>query len=193
MALTLITAPTETPVSLAEAKLHARVQITDDDDLIKGQLDAARLYCEGFTKRQLVTATYELRLDGFPAWDLTPIVIPRPPLQSITSITYLDEDGVSQTWASSKYQTDTNTEPGRVMPVQGKTYPSTQLDTLNTVTIRFVAGYGAASAVPERYKSAIQMIVAHWYINRESAGMKAMHEIPMGVEALLMQDRMWNF
>jgi len=196
MALTLITAPSETPVSLAEAKLHARVELTEDDSLITAQLDAARLYCEGFTKRQFVSATYELRLNGFPAWDLTPIVIPRPPFQSITSIAYVDENGASQTWASSKYQSDLNTEPGRVMPVQGESYPNTQADTFNTVTITYVAGYGAASAVPERFKAAIKLLVAHWYENREPVSMTAganVTNVPLAVSDLLMQDRMWNF
>ncbi|MCW5861278.1 MAG: head-tail connector protein, partial [Caldilineales bacterium] len=39
---------------------------------------------------------------------------------------------------------------------------------LNAIHIRFEAGYGAASAVPTRYKQALKLLVGHWYENREA-------------------------
>lgn len=193
MALTLSSAPSEEPITKAEVKLHARITGTDEDANLDAYIKTARLFCEAFTKRQFVTATWVLRCDGFPAVDTTPIIVPRPPLSSVSSITYLDTTGTSQTWSSSKYQVDTYTEPGRIMPVEGETYPSTQADTFNTVTVTFVAGYGAASTVPERYKQAIRMLASHLYENREATTPVKIEEVPMAVKYLLHQDRMWMF
>ena len=119
--------------------------------------------------------------------------MPRPPLSSVTSIGYEDENGSSQTWSSALYQTDTDSEPGRIKPIEGETFPNTQSNTYNTVTMTYVAGYGGASAVPVRYKQAIKLLVAHWYRIREPLVDKGMATVPMNVDALLLQDRIWMF
>ena len=54
----LVTAPTEEPVSLAEAKLHLRVDYTNDDVLIGALITAARQHAENDTRRALVTQTW---------------------------------------------------------------------------------------------------------------------------------------
>ena len=53
-------------MSLTEAKLHLRVEVTDDDALITALISAARQYAETLTQRQFVTATWKLVLDSFP-------------------------------------------------------------------------------------------------------------------------------
>lgn len=193
LALTINTAPTAEPVTRDEVKLHSRISHTDEDSWIDSRIKSARLYVEAYTKRQLVTATWELRLDGFPPSDVTPIRVPLPPLSSVSSIAYLDTNGDSQTWSSSEYQTDAKSEPGRIMPAEGYSYPSTQADTFNTVTVTFVAGYGAASAVPDRFKTAILMLVDHWYEHRAAVSDRPSQNVEMAVQSLLMQDRVWRF
>lgn len=193
MTLTINTAPTAEPVTRDEVKLHSRISHTDEDSWIDSRIKSARLYVEAYTKRQLVTATWELRLDGFPPSDVTPIRVPLPPLSSVSSIAYLDTNGDSQTWSSSEYQTDAKSEPGRIMPAEGYSYPSTQADTFNTVTVTFVAGYGAASAVPDRFKTAILMLVDHWYEHRAAVSDRPSQNVEMAVQSLLMQDRVWRF
>lgn len=195
-ALSISVEPTEEPLTRDEAKLYAQVYGDDENSTIDGLIIAARQYVESFTKRQLVTATWILRLDAFPSSDLTAIVMPLPPLASVTSITYLDVDGNSQTWSSAKYQVDTNTEPGRIMPIEGESYPDTQADTFHTVTVTFVAGYGAASAVPQRMKTAMGQLVSHWFDGRSGVSLAAganIAKIPLTVDALLFQDRIWRF
>ena len=162
--LTEATAPTSEPVTKAEAKLFARIDITDDDDLVDSLIEAARREAEIFTRRSFINTTWDLTLDEFPA----EILLPRSPLSSVTSITYVDTSGTTQTLTSTLYRVDTKSLPGRITPSYGNTWPATQAVT-NAVTVKFVVGYGAtAASVPEVIKTAIKMMVNDWYEHRES-------------------------
>lgn len=187
MPLTLVqtVAPASEPVTLAEAKLHLRVEVSDDDDLITGLLKAARQYAETVTGRQLMQATWRLNLDAWP--DDDEIRVPKPPLQSVSSITYVDTAGATQTVAASDYQVDANSEPGRIVPAYGEVWPAVR-DQLNAIAVTYVAGGAAASSVPEGIKAAIKLLLAHWYETREAVitGTIAT-EVPMAVESLLLQ------
>lgn len=188
MALVLNTAATTEPVSLTEARLHLRVDANEDSVLIESLIKAATNQAQIFTHRQFINATWKLILDGFP----TEIVVPRPPLSSVTSIQYVDTAGATQTLATAGYQVDTDTEPGRIREAYGQQWPSTR-DEMGAVTVTYVAGYGAtATSVPEDIKAAIKLLVAHWYENREPVvvGSTAVL-LPLTVEALLMQRRAW--
>lgn len=179
-------APATEPVTLAEAKAHLRVTESDDDTYITTLTEAAREYCENYVKRQFVTATYTLTMDAFPLSGGA-IQIPRPPLQSVTSITYTDTAGDGQTWSSTEYSVDApGAWVGRVVEANSESYPST-LDELASVVVTFVAGYGAAAAVPSALKQAILILVSHWYCNREPVviGTIVSGEIPFTVTALL--------
>ena len=184
MGLNILTDAASEPISLAEAKDHIRLEIADDDTIVAANITAATLYVEGEIERQLVTATWKLTLDGFPTDD-SAISLNMPPIQSITSIKYLDTvDGTQQTWDSSLYSLDTTSSPGRVYPSFGETYPATRA-IQNSVEIEFIAGYGIGSAVPENLKSAVKLMFAHYYENRDAVLFGSMSELPMAVNALL--------
>jgi uncharacterized phiE125 gp8 family phage protein len=180
MRLRLVTAPTETPISLDEAKAHVRETTTDRDAELTAMVAAATTQLDGragLLGRALVTQTWEMLLDGFPCGDT--IEVPLPPLQSIASITYTDTQGATQTLATSVYGVDASCEPGVVHLKYGQAWPATR-DERNAVVIRFVAGYGTATAVPERLKSALKLVVADLDANREGGG-----ELSEGLLALL--------
>lgn len=165
MALTLVTAPSVEPVTRQEAKDFARITTTADDTLVDALIVAARRQIEQLTRRVLVTQTWDLTLDAFPDGN-EQIEVPLPPLQSVTSISYTDTDGVGQTVPVADYVVDTKSEPGRIVPAFSKTWPSTR-DIVNAVAVRFVAGFGLAVAVPESLKTAIKLVVATLYEHRE--------------------------
>jgi uncharacterized phiE125 gp8 family phage protein len=190
-ALKLATAPAEEPISKAEAKLHLRVDISDDDDLITSYIITARRRAEKISGRAFVTQTWDYVLDAFPAGDT--LKIPFPPLQSITSIKYYDEDGTEYTVSSGDYYVDTYGEPGRVVLKSSATWPSISLREANGVIVRFVAGYGDADDVPEEFKQAIYLLVGHFYENREAVTDARLLPTPDGVMALLWMDRQKNF
>jgi uncharacterized phiE125 gp8 family phage protein len=131
-----------------------------------------------------------LKFDRFPARE---IIVPLPPLSSVTSVAYTDQNGNAQTWSSALYQKDLTSEPGRIKPIESESFPDTQRSTYNTVVVTFVAGYGDASAVPERFKHAIKAIVEHWYEYRGRVSERALRDVPLSIDAMLMQDRMWSF
>jgi uncharacterized phiE125 gp8 family phage protein len=184
----LSVAATEYPVSLEEQKQHLRVEHDDEDGYIGSLIAAATGYVESRADRQLCTATWTLKCDGFP-YPSCPIELPKPPLASVTSVAYVDTAGSTQTWASSNYTVDTQSEPGSVRPVYSGTWPTAR-GHVNDVTITYVAGYGAASAVPEVFKHAIKLLVGHLYESREAVVVDQGFSgivVPLGVEALIAQ------
>ena len=194
-ALTLVTAPAVEPVSRTEAKTHCRIDHTADDSSIDALIVAARRYVETITRRALIAQTWDLKLDGFPAGA---IEIPLPPLQSVTSIAYRDSSGASTTVSASNYLVDTSSLVGRVLPAYGVVWPSFTAYPVHPVTVRFVAGYGAADDVPRPIRQALLMLVAEWYERREAthtgmAGASAVTPLPFAVEALLADYRVWSF
>lgn len=191
--LSLVTGPTAEPVSLTEAKVHLNEDGTSDDTNITALIATAREDCESFQRRAYVTQTWDLTLDKWP--DSDSIELPLPPLQSISFVKYVDKDGNETTWDSSNYFAAVKGEPGRLVLAYGKSWPSTTLRPAEAITVRFVAGYGAATVVPKMVKQAMLLLVGHWYANREAVmaarqGGSAL-PVPFGVEALLWKDRVF--
>ena len=183
---TVTDGPDVEPVTTAQAKTHARVDTSDDDTYIGTLITAARRYCEQYTRRTFVTTTYEWTLRSLPAGEL---VVPRPPLQSVSSIKYIDTDGNEQTWSSDDYQVSTAGVVGRIKPAYSETWPSYRGYDYDAVTVTFVAGYGDAAAdVPQEIVHAIKFLVAHWYEHREPVLVgTSITSIPLTVKNLLLQ------
>lgn len=189
MGLTLILAPSGEPIALAEAKLHCRVDSTEDDALITALIVAARNQAEDRTGRVLVTQKWRIDIDAFP---VDTIEIPLPPLVSVESITYLDSDGTRQTLDAAEYQVVANETPGRVLPAYGKSWPGCRVAP-GSVQISFTAGYGAAVSVPQAIKQWMLLQIGHGYANRESVNVgNVVNEMPY-VDSLLDPYRVLRF
>lgn len=177
MNLRVITAPAAEPVSTATAKSHLRVDHASDDELIESYIKTARELGEGLARRAFITQTLELVLDEFPR-DLK-LKLPRPPLQSVTSVKYLDADNVEYTFTD--YVVDARSEPG---VITFNSTPGVALAESGAVAVRFVAGYGAtATAVPNVFVQAVLLSVAHFYEFREAV------DIPNFAQHLFLSDR----
>ena len=128
-------------------------------------------------------------MDIFPS----EMVLPRPPVRSITQITYIDENGDGQTLASSVYQTALKGETDhRITTDVDQSWPSTQAGAYNAVTVRYVAGWSLPSdspqtyPVPEPIRHAILISIAEMYENREEAVIgAAVSRLPNTAENLL--------
>lgn len=154
------------PVTLPEVLDHCLVENTADYAYLMGLVKKARLSVERRYQRQLITATWVAYMENFPA----EIELKVLPVSAVSSIIYVDMDGVTQTLASTEYQSSyvSKDAPARIMPAYGKTWPSVRGDTYDAVAVTFTAGYGAAASdVPEDVRHWILATVAHWYQHRE--------------------------
>lgn len=180
-------------VTLAEAKLHCRVDTDDDDALLAAYLMAAAAWAQQFTRRQFLTETLVEKYRAWPSGEV--FVLPRPPLVSVTTITYYDSGGTLQTVDDDDYRVlasyASDWMHGLVEPIEGFSWPSLD-DRREAVTVTYVAGYGAAAAVPDGIKTAILQLVAHWYGNREAVSDLALKPVPMAVEMLLYPYRVFG-
>lgn len=183
--LRLVTAPVVEPVSLDEAKEHLRVEMemTDEDPLIDSMTRSVRAECESIARRAFVTQTWDLILD---AWPTTGVIeVPLPPLQSVTSITYVDSDEIGYTMPATDYGVDADSEPGRIYLKAGKSWPGGSLRQVAGVKVRFVAGFSSADLVPDIYKAAIRLGLDVYYNNRDGASVQQSNTIV----SLLTMDR----
>ena len=189
MSLTQTSAPGVEPITLQQAKDHLRVSHNDEDAIIEPLITAARQHVEAYTKRALITQTWAWSMDAF-ATLLSP---PLPPLQSVSSIAYIDAAGDSQTLASSNYRVDSASEPARITEAYDTTWPTTRQVT-NAVTVTFIAGYGdAGHDVPQPIIQAMLLLIGHWYENREALAPVNLMPVPMAVDALLSPYRVVYF
>lgn len=182
MGLLQNTAPATEPVTLAEAKSHLRVDVTDDDTLITELIKAARQIVESNTGRSLITQTWRLTLDAFPR-NNEAIQLEKPPLVSVQSVTYVDTNGTTQTLATSDYIVDTSHIQGEVALAYDKTWPETRPQR-NAVLVNYTAGYGAASAVPEVLKAAIKLRLGDLFANREASIIGTIHTANPAADAI---------
>lgn len=188
MVAILIKKPTLEPVSINEAKDHLRVTGNDEDSLIGELIVTARQQAEIFTRRALLTQTWELRQDCFSS----EIVLPNPPLQSVEFIKYIDQDGVEQTLDIAEYKAYAWEEPGVVAPAYGKAWPSTRTEK-GAVTVRYIAGWSSVIDVPGPIKSAILLTVGDLYANRESSSTEQQYKLITSAESLLWPYRIIKF
>lgn len=177
-----ITAPAVPPVSLAEAKAHLRVDSTDEDALITGLVASATAHLDGYTGilgRAVVTQTWRLDVDEFP---IDAIDLPLTPVQSVTSVVYIDRDDVAQTLDPTLYDLVTRAGTTRVERPRTSLWPATARRP-DAVRVTFVVG-DAVADVPAPIKSAALLIVGDLYHNREAAGPQALAPNP-AVHALI--------
>ena len=181
------TQPVVEPVSVSEAKSHCRVDTNADDAYIAALISAAREYVESYMDETLIDTQYVMRLDAFPAV----IELPRPPMsqtaeRTAVSITYVTgEDGGTATLATTDYRVDRDSVPGKVRTLYAGSWPSHLLD-YGSVTVTWWAGRGRdGTAVSQRVKAAMLMLVGQWYERRMAADAANLSEMPFGVKSLL--------
>lgn len=185
MGIVVVTPPAAFPVTLSEAKKQAEVapSLAVHDDHLNRLIAAATDVAEDSSKRAFINRTLKLTLQRFPCWHLG---LPYPPLQSVSSVKYIDDNGVLQTLATSEYNVSTNNQPGFIEPAYNKTWPSTRRQA-DAVQVEYVAGYGASgAAVPAKAREAILLLLNTWFNNREGAvvGVSA-NDVPLNVKWLL--------
>jgi uncharacterized phiE125 gp8 family phage protein len=185
VSLELVTAPTEEPITLDEAKAHVFVLNGDYDEYIRSLITAAMVVCETKARQTLLATTWRQRLPCWPACGVIELL--RPPLVSVTSVSYVDENGTTQTLAGANYTVDVNSKPGRILRGYGVTWPSLRAEGVAApVTIEYVAGYANIAAVPAPFKHAMKLLIGHWFKQREEVNIgNIANTVPMAADALI--------
>jgi uncharacterized phiE125 gp8 family phage protein len=161
-----------------------------EDSYIETLIRVARRAAERVTRRALVPQTWRLVMSGFPCGG--PIVVPKPPLQSVTAITYIDEDGVEQTWGGSPlpYEVVAPSGPqaryGLIAPAYEQVWPTTRRQ-LEAVTVEFIAGYPetgspAEAQIPEDITHGMLLMIGELYKQR-SESVHAFNQNPALIRA----------
>ncbi len=168
VALTLVTAPTAEPLSHEEVKPWARQTTDDEIQVIQSLIPSAREQCEMATDLKLMPQTWDVIYDQTPLSAAHRLNIPLAPIQSVTSVSYVDADGVTQTWSSAAYAfvpavlPPSTRVPAFITPVYNGSYPSTRY-VQRALTVRVVAGFGSnASFVPSSLKTGMLQLIATW-------------------------------
>lgn len=188
MKLVTVTAPTEEPVSIDDAK--AQVSIIDDtshDARILRLIRAARLQAEAHTGMRAMTQTVRLELDTFPDDDEIDLGV--YPVQSITSVQYDDTNNVQQTLTSgTHFYSDITGLAPRILPVDS--WPDTKDGKPGAVRITMVVGYTSADLVPEDFSQAILLRMAELFDQTTESVQGTMNSAAtLGFELLLAPHR----
>ncbi len=183
----LTQAPAAEPVTLAEAKAHLRVDVSDDDALISALILAARQAAEERTGRRFVTQRWKalfgsfgdtLRLSG-----LTPV-------SSIVSADYVDGSGAAQALTLSLVQL-VKSAPAEIVLAYGASWPAVR-DQPEAVSFTVEVGYGGASAVPQPIKQWMLLQIGAMYSSREAAAERQAYPLPFA-DGLLDPYRVLEF
>lgn len=164
MRLAVTSPPATEPVLLAEAKAYVQVTAAADDILIDGLIETMCRRVEEEIGRSLITQTRTVTLD---AHQVRPgLVLPRGPVQSITSFETYGADGSTTAASASAYylagdRVALSEDPG------APEWPT--LDRyVDAALITYVAGYGDAPAdVPAPIRQAIMYAVREAYYQRD--------------------------
>lgn len=160
-----LTQPNTECVSLAEAKLHLRVDSDDENNLISALIVAARQYCENISGRTLAQRTFLQQMERFPDGGID-VTLRRSPVVSVQSVYYYAKDGTNTLMSSATdYRLDSQIIPARLRLPIGKTLWNETYTANDAVRISYTAGLGTA---PTAAKQTILLLVGHWFENRES-------------------------
>lgn len=154
-------------ITLGQAKLHARVDGTEEDDSIAAFITAVRMHAENKTRRAVALQTLAVTFPRFPH-EGGKLEIPKPPLVTVESVVYADPTGALQTLASNAYFSFTASDsiPAEVYPTIGTSWPDTQRDNPQAVVVTYQAGW-TADNIPQPIVNWMLCRVAELYEHRE--------------------------
>lgn len=187
---------TTEPVSLATARLHLRLDTMGsppthpDDALVTALITVAREAVENFTEQTVAVNNFQMKLDVFPTAEID---LGTWPVNSITSVSYVDTNGATQTLSSADYALDTFSKPAQINLAFGKTWPMVR-NQPNAVTVTFEAGYTGDTSpvpniVPKALTQAMLLTITDLYENRGAIGSKQNYEIPIMAQYLMIPYR----
>jgi uncharacterized phiE125 gp8 family phage protein len=165
--------------TLADVKLHLRVDSDSEDALIASLLAGAIDHFEQSTRRVLQSRSIVERFDDWPSARV--IFLGKGPVVSVESVTARTISGTS-TISASDYIT-----------ILGQTETKPLVAFKDTTNLPAVDGYPGAvtvtytaetTTIPESINAAIRLLVGHWYENRQAVGPTGGGEVPLAYSSV---------
>jgi uncharacterized phiE125 gp8 family phage protein len=174
-------APVSSPVTVEDARLHLDLDDNYYDSQLDRLIDVARRRVEQDTRRSLITQTHVLSMDTFPSNGI--IELPTAPVQSVTSVTYVDTADATQTF--TEYALDSNNTPSRLVLNDGESFPTVR-GHYDDIKVTYIAGYGSTVAsVDPVAKFAILMLISHLFNSPSVTAHGSVNIVPVGYESLI--------
>jgi len=175
--------PVSSPVTVEDARLHLDLDDNYYDSQLDRLIDVARRRVEQDTRRSLITQTHVLSMDTFPTNGI--IELPTAPVQSVTSVTYVDTADATQTLSASTYSVDSSNTPSRIVLNDGESFPTVR-GHYDDVKVTYVSGYGSTVAsVDPVAKFAILMLISHLFNSPSVTAHGSVNIVPVGYESLI--------
>jgi uncharacterized phiE125 gp8 family phage protein len=149
--LRVIARATVEPITLADAKLHLRVDDDTDDILIEALIAAARDYCERFTGLALTAQSLEYIIDGKDA-----IFLPISPVASVESVASVLEGVESELTEGADYWINLDSIPASITKARS-------FDELGVIKINYTTD---ASELPPIVRAALMLKLGLLYSDR---------------------------
>jgi uncharacterized phiE125 gp8 family phage protein len=164
MALVLTSGPAQEPLSLSDVKAHLRIDNSAEDVLLSSLMLTSRLHVEASLNLALITQSWMMVLDRWPACDF--VEIPMSPLQAINEVRVKTSANTVVAVPATTYLVDIASKPPRlVWNMVARTDPGIKA---GGIEIDFTAGFGSTGAsVPSPLKHALLLLTAHWYEHRD--------------------------
>ena len=178
------------PVTLEDMKTYLKVTSTVEDILIQTLIDSATEFGEKYTGREFRANTWELLLDAFSDFDNSSerfqhehignhasvgvhsghfvrftdrIELKRDPVDTVTSITYLDDAGGTSTVPDVDFYLKKNTQSSEILLFDDKNFPTDIAEREQAISVLFVTK--AYRCINEIVNS-IKLHVSNLYTNR---------------------------
>lgn len=181
------TAPSVPVVTFEDADqwLH-----TDGDQaqraLVEALIGTATAHLDGWTGilgRCLVNQGWTVKFSDWPSCQM--LRLPFPDVSAVT-VKYFDADNIEQTVDGDAVTILQDVRGSFIRFSEDFSFPSLYDDRSDAVQVTMTAGYGAAGTdVPAPIRTAILLMVSHWFHNREAVGDASTAELPFGANALI--------
>lgn len=161
MSVVVITPPGPL-IELALTKAHLRVRHADDDALINSYIAAVSAHIDGpdgWLNRAVGQQVLELRTHCFGSYSL---ILPYPPVISITSVKYTDRAGEEQVVDPAIYREIDGGLARKTLAA----WPTDLASEPDAARIRYVAGF---TSTPPSIVAAALLMVGDLYANRETS------------------------
>lgn len=169
-AYNIITPNADLPVPLEAVKQHLNMdELSHADELIMAYTLSAVKNIETQYGMAMLTQTIKEYWSAFPSGIDAPMLLRIQPIQSITSVEYVDENGLSQTWSSDEWTYGGYNGTTFITPNPGYTWPSAW-NVPNAICVTYIAGYGDAPAdLPWDIGQAVKFMAADMFAKREDS------------------------